>query len=186
MTLEEYINKDNKKNKSKSKKIIYKLLITCLISFFVIFASRKNENFKTNIKKYLFETNFKFSKINKLYNKYLLNIKTDNAKPVSKNNINEWIEYKDGVIKDIQNGNSNINAIKSGIVVFIGEKEGYGNTLIVEQTDGVDAWYSNIAEPVVNLYSYVEENTALGTFNDKLYLSFWKNGEKIDYKNYIK
>ena len=37
-----------------------------------------------------------------------------------------------------------VPCLKSGIVVYIGEKEEYGNTLVLEQEDGIDVFYSNI------------------------------------------
>ena len=48
--------------------------------------------------------------------------------------------------------------LQSGMVVFVGEKEGYGNTIIVQQVDGVDVWYSNITSNV-KLYDYIEKNS---------------------------
>lgn len=37
-----------------------------------------------------------------------------------------------------------VPTLESGIVVFMGEKEGYGKTIIIEQINGIDVWYSNI------------------------------------------
>ena len=78
-----------------------------------------------------------------------------------------------------------INLIDSGIVVYVGEKEGYGNTVIVQQSNGIDVWYGNVDNVDVNLYDYLIKNTIIGTSKDSLYLVFQKNGEYLDYKNYI-
>ena len=42
----------------------------------------------------------------------------------------------------------------NGIVIFIGEKEGYGNTVVVEQVDGIDVYYSNVSVSNIKLYDY--------------------------------
>ena len=79
-----------------------------------------------------------------------------------------------------------VPVLESGIVVYIGEKKDYGNTVIIQQVDGVDAWYSNV-DTNISLYDYVEKGTLLGNSKDNnLYLYFQKNGEFIDYKDYIK
>ena len=70
--------------------------------------------------------------------------------------------------------------------MFIGKKEGYGNTLIVQQANGIDCWYGNIKNLSVKLYDYVEKGSALGEVeNNLLYLVFKKDGAVLDYKNYI-
>ena len=79
-----------------------------------------------------------------------------------------------------------VPALESGIIIFIGEKENYGETIIIEQTNGIDVFYSNITKNNFKLYDYVEKGTYLGeTKDDKLYLIFQKNGEVLNYKDYI-
>ena len=64
-------------------------------------------------------------------------------------------------------------------------KEGYGNTIIIE-SDDITVWYSNIDNYTVKLYDRVESGKYLGeTIDDKLYLVFQKNGDIVDYKDYI-
>ena len=76
--------------------------------------------------------------------------------------------------------------MKDGIVVFIGEKENYGNTIVVEQTDGIDVFYGNIDNVNVKLYDYVESGTLLGQAkNNNIFLVFQKEGNNLDYKQYI-
>ena len=40
----------------------------------------------------------------------------------------------------------------------MGEKEGYGNTLIIQGADGVDIWYGNVNSTSLKLYDYIERN----------------------------
>ena len=93
--------------------------------------------------------------------------------------------YKDGVELKVDN-NYLVPTIESGIVVFIGNKDGYGNTVIIEQINGVDVWYSNINAKDIKLYDYIEKGKLLGEVVDqKLYMVFQKDGKILDYKEYI-
>ena len=72
--------------------------------------------------------------------------------------------------------------LNSGIVVYIGQKEKLGNTVIIQGTDGIDYWYSNIDNLSVNLYDYVEKDIVLGTsINEYIYLTILKDGEYLNY-----
>ena len=57
--------------------------------------------------------------------------------------------------------------------------------LNVKQSDGIDVWYSNIGNIGVQLYDYVSKGTLVGECNDSLYLVFKKDGNVLDYKEYI-
>jgi len=75
--------------------------------------------------------------------------------------------------------------IASGLVVFVGEKEGYGNVVIVEQLDGVDCWYGNLSTTNVKLYDYVESGSLLGVVDNELYLVYKEEGNAISYEKYL-
>ena len=93
--------------------------------------------------------------------------------------------YKDGVELKVSNQYM-VPTIESGIVVFIGEKEGYGNTVIIEQVNGIDVWYSNIKISDIKMYDYIEKGSLLGeSLDNKLYMVFQKEGKYLDYKEYI-
>ena len=50
----------------------------------------------------------------------------------------------------------------------------------------MDYWYSNLDNLSVNLYDYIEKSVLIGTSKDEnIYLTFVKNGEYIDYEEYI-
>ena len=151
----------------------------------------KNDQFKTNFYKYVYEDNISFAKINKWYqdkfgsslpfSKYF-----ETITPVfnEKLNYKEANKYKDGVSLLVED-NYLVPAIDSGIVIFIGEKEGYGNTIIIQQENGIDLWYSNLKEINLKLYDYVKDGSLIGVSNSNLYLVFYKDGEVIDYQEYI-
>lgn len=192
MTLEEYKNKNNKKNNKNSKKYVTNLLtrslITIILVFGVLIMVNFDKDFKSDLEKYLFKTNYNFSSINKLYNNYFADFLKTSKDSVAvfeeKEKTEDYKKYKDGVVKQIGK-NEEIKLLNGGIVVFIGEKEGYGNTVIVQQSNGTDAWYGNIKKVDVKLYDYLEKGETLGTASEKLYLVFQKDGEYLDYKENI-
>jgi hypothetical protein len=141
----------------------------------------------------VFKDNLSFAVINNFYNKYLggilpfKDIIKDN-KPVFKEKLTykEANIYKDGVALSVDKEYL-VPVLNSGIVIFVGEKEDYGKTIIIEQTNGIDVWYCNIDNLNVKLYDYVEDGSLIGeTISDKLYLVFKKDGKALDYKKYIK
>ena len=76
-----------------------------------------------------------------------------------------------------------VPALESGMVIFKGKKEGLGNTIIIEQVNGIEVWYSNITSNI-DIYDYVEKGTLVGEADKELYLTFKKNGEMRNYYGY--
>ena len=168
---------------------ILKFLLTIVVLLVLLILFKGNSDFKTKFYKLVYEDNFTFTKVKGLYNKYIGTIIKD--KEATSLVFNEQIEYskkesyKDGV-KLYINNNSNVISRKSGLVVYIGEKEGYNNTVIIQGVDEVDIWYGNIDNTSVKLYDYVEENSIIGTSNDYIYLVYKKNGKVLNYEEYLK
>lgn len=191
MTLEEYKSKKKGQTVGSSKYLngLVKRTMICFVFVLLVLAiSLMSETGRSYIKKYLLETNFEFSKINTLYNKYIGKLTDENTEVVSGNQLLEYTskeKYNDGVKLTVSE-NYNVNLLESGIVVYIGEKEGYGNTIIVQQSNGIDAWYGNIENVDVKIYDYIEKGTIIGNANKTLYLVFQKNGEILNYEDYIK
>lgn len=183
MTLEEYRKSSGQRCKFKHKGVVFKLLLSLFVLLSIVSIYKLSPSTKELIKEELFQTNFNFSYFNNIFSKIFT------SDEVSKVN-NEITKYKnyslylDGVKVDTSVGDS-VSLIESGIVVYVGEKEGYGNTVIIQQSNGIDVWYGNLDNINVNLYDYLNKNTIIGTSNDSLYLVFQKNGEYLDYKNYI-
>ena len=76
--------------------------------------------------------------------------------------------------------------LESGMVIFVGEKENLGKTVIIEQVNGVEVWYSNLSSININIYDYVEKGSLIGEVSDqKLYLTFKKDGQILNYEDYI-
>ena len=153
---------------------------------------KSNPNNKQLIKKNIYESSLQFTEVKKIYDKYFGNILSiDNIIYKEKPVFNEKIiysqknKYKDGVSLTVEK-NYMVPSIESGIVVYIGEKKDYGNTIVIEQINGIDVFYSNIEIPNIKLYDYIEKGEYLGqTKTEKLYMVFQKDGEIINYDEYI-
>ena len=93
--------------------------------------------------------------------------------------------YHDGVKLSVGD-NYLVPSMKEGMVVFIGDKDNYGNTIIIEDLSGVDIWYGNVSNTSLKLYDYVEEGTLLGEANKELFMVFSKDDKYLDYEEYLK
>ena len=196
--MDEYINNFKNKKKSFKKEVkiskkklnifITKFMIS--IIFFlvsVIFTNFSDENLLM-YKKYVFTESLPFTKIKGWYEELFGEVLPSdeftqtvfNGKLIYK----EISDYYDGE-KLIVNTNTLVNNLTSGVVVFSGVKENYGNTVIIQGIDGADIWYGNLNNVSINLYDYVEAGTVIGETNgDFLYLVIKKDNEFIKYEDY--
>lgn len=188
-------------NKTVKKKLVLKksvrvfinrVLLTVIVFLVGMILVKQNTKFKNLIIDNVYEKNIKFTKAKELYQKYFGNILSidkivKEEEPVfnEKLTYSEKSTYKDGVVLSVTK-NYMVPVLESGIVIFMGEKEGYGNTVIVEQIDGIDVFYSNITTTDIKMYDYLEKGQLLGEAkSDKLYLIFQKDGKYLNYKDYI-
>ncbi len=170
------------------KNLIIRVLISIIlflgISIFVNYSDNNLLLFKNNV----YDKTLKFNKISNLYNKYFGNVvnkpSPEKVVNVSKEiNYTEFNAYKDGVKLS---GVGAVYPFKSGIVVFIGNKDDYGNTIIIQGMDGIDYWYSNVEDIGIKLYDYVESDNIIANAKDNiLYLVIMKDGKYLDYENYL-
>ena len=179
----------------KYRKYIYNVINRILVAFVVIFALLILKKVKPTKSYYL---------KNKIFSKSLsfININTISKKLIGKevfynpNKNNEMLVFSD--ITNFNNvekhGNSEsflvsdnlpIGSIQSGVVIFIGEKEDLGNTVIIQGIDNYNIWYGNLKNNNVSLYDYVEKGTLIGECsNNKLYLLIEKDNHIYSYEEY--
>lgn len=168
-----------------------RFLVLVILTIIILIVLKVNSNFKTNFYKHVYEKNLSFSQINNWYKSQFgsplpFSDYFDDSVPVFNETLKytSTSKYKDGVSLEV-GYDYLIPSLDNGIVIFVGEKEGYGNTVIVQQENGVDVWYSNIKENNVKLYDYIKRGSLIGMVDERLYLVFIKNGEVLDYKEYI-
>ena len=186
-------NRDKKENKLFSR-FLTKILLVIIITLGILIVLKNNSSLKTKFYKYVYDTHFSFATVNKLYEdtfgspipfKDLLNQKTS---PVFNEKLyyNTANKYYDGVMLGVEK-NLLVPVLESGMVIFIGEKDNYGSTVIIEQVDGIECWYGNVTNLNVKMYDYVEKGSILGnSLDDKLYLVYKKDGVSLDYQEFIK
>ncbi len=180
MTYEEYKNKKEPKKKNIIEKTLSKLFTIVIFTMIVIITSNYSPKFKSFIVDKVLNSTIDFSFVNKITNNITNVFKTNNnLKTVMKDENKQTEKYKDGV-KYIVNKNEDVYIKDSGIVTFIGDKEGYNNTIIIQQSNGYYAWYGNIKEEV-KLYDYVESGSKLGiSLTNEYYYVLLKDNKIVD------
>ena len=180
MTYEEYKNTKNevKTNKNYLKIVLNKLFTVIVFSMIIIIISNHSPKFKNFLINDVLNKTMDFSKINKVVNDFTSIFKIENTL-----NVNGIVEeknekYLDG-IKYKVGKNEKVYIKDSGIVTYIGEKEGYNNTIIIQQSNGYYAWYGNINESV-KIYDFLESGSVLGTADDEYYYVLYKDDKIVD------
>lgn len=171
-------------------KWLSKLCIVILITLSLLILIKRNSKIKNTVYDYVYSDYISFAKINKLYKKYfgdnpLLEEKI-NVKPT----FNEKLLYskKEKIEEGLKlsvDDNYLVPSLDSGLVIFTGTKENYGNVVIVQQIDGVDVWYGNLSNINVKLYDYIDKGSLIGNCDNTLYLIHKKDGELLDYEDKI-
>lgn len=189
MTYEEYKstkNNSTKKRKSSSflKNILGKFFTIVIFVMLVVIVSNYSESFRNFIINDVLNNTMDFSKINNLVDSMTSIFKTnveDSTLNVASIKDSKPEKYKDGVKYRVKE-NENVIVKDSGIVTFIGKKDGYNNTIIVQQSNGYYAWYGNVKESV-KLYDYVESGSILGTASLEYYYVLLKDDKPVDILN---
>jgi len=174
------------------RSLILRIMVVIVLFLILGIISKSNKTYKDLIVSNVYEKNFSFTKVKKLYDKYLGGI-TPLDRVINKEItvFNEELTYEnislyhDGAKLEV-NKNYLVPVLEEGMVIFIGDKENYGKVIIIEGIDGIDIWYGNMETTTAKLYDYVNKNSYLGTTKDNtLYLVYQKDGQFLDYKEYL-
>ena len=175
------------------RSLILRTMLVIVLFLIMAIMSKTSHTYKDLIITNLYEKNISFAKIKKLYDKYLGGITPlDKAIEKEMTVFNEELsydsvsKYHDGAKLEVSK-NYLVPVLEEGMVIYIGEKENYGNVIIVEDMNGLSIWYGNMDTTTAKLYDYVNKNAYLGTAKDNtLYLVYQKDGKFLDYKEYLK
>lgn len=174
-------------------KQISKICISIILVLSTLILLKAKPELKKTFYSNVYEKNLSFATINSIYEKYAGSSLpfTDLINEPTASVFNESLKYSeahkylDGV-KLVVEENYLVPSLDSGLVVFIGAKENYGNTVIIQQSDGVDVWYCNLDNITVSMYDYIDQGKLLGDVVSKeIYLVFKKDGEVLDYQEHI-
>ncbi len=179
MTYDEYKNsKECKTKKNYLKVFLGKLFTIIIFSMTIIIISNLSSDFRNFIINDVLNSTFDFSSFNKFVNKTTNVFKNNETMNVSSEVVvSNTEEYLDGV-KYILKETEKVYVKDSGIVTFIGKKEGYNNTIVIQQSNGYYAWYGNVKESI-KLYDYVEKGSVIGTATDEYYYVLLKDDKPI-------
>ena len=173
------------------KNLVSRLLITIILVLISIIYINSGQEEKMLFKTEVLTKNFSFAPFKAWYQKNFgkiipIDTSNDSATVFDNEIVHKKIDNYNNGVKVTLSSPSVISGITSGIVVYIGEKEGYGNTIIIQGIDGVDIWYGNITNISVALYDYVEAKNVIGESNgDFIYYVLSKDGEYLNYEEYI-
>ena len=184
------LNKKEPKKKKNIMKFVNKTLTAIFLGLVFLIVMEYSPKFKSFMQEDVLDKNFSFGFIGKLYNKYfgeILPETNDNVVKVfnEKLTYEKQEKYQDGYKLTVKN-NYLVPVIKSGVVVFIGEKEEYGNVITIECEDNTVITYGNIKNIDLKLYNYVNNGEFLGEAGgDYIYIIIQKNGEYQDIETYL-
>lgn len=165
-----------------------KILLSVIFTFCILIYVKIDDGNAVYLKDNLFANSLSFTKFNNFY--------TDNfggVQPYSQedalvfNDANVFLNYDDYLDgeKIILGTGAIVSSLIGGVVVYVGEKEGYNNTVIIQGNDGYDIWYGNLENVGIKLYDYIETGAIIGDVSDdSLYLKVTKDGKIIKYETY--
>ena len=167
------------------RRLINKIQLLIIIILLGMISIKLNPDLKVKFKEIIYENNFNIMTNKKIYEKYFGNILSSNKSTVqmvsSEKIAYKKIEkYKNGA-KLIVSTNYSIPVLESGVVTYLKDK-----TIIIEQVNGIQTYYSNIVTDNIKLYDYLEKGKILGQANgNEVYLEFKKDGKYLDYQKYL-
>lgn len=108
------------------------------------------------------------------------------ATPATGTIMQSFVKDGQGVLIKTSNSTS-VDTIKEGVVIYAGEKETHGKTVIVQHPDKSESWYARLQEINVSLYEEVKKGAKVGRVSpsdepDKgeFYFALKANGKFID------
>lgn len=179
--------KGRKNNNDHLSLLFTQFLLAIIFLLSSLILTNLSSDFKSKYQKEVLEKNLDFPYLNKLYKKYIGEDKKEEDTLVANvtNNNNSYEKVGDAT-KFLVNRESPINSLEGGIIVFIGDKDNLGNTVIIQGNDGVDIWYSNIDVTEYSLYDYISKGAIIGVSQSDNYLITIKKDDKtINYEDYI-
>lgn len=186
----EKLGYDKEKKNSRFMKFVNKTLTAVFLGLVLLIVMEYSPKFKTFMQNDVLNKNFSFGFIGNIYERYFggvlpknnnNTIKVFGEKLVYKNKEN----YKDGYKLEVDD-NYLVPIIESGVVVFIGNKDDYGRSIVIEGEDGSTITYGNIKNSDIKLYEYVTKGKYLGEVSDNtLYILLAKGGKYLDIETYL-
>lgn len=170
----------NDKNFKSVYNVMIKGMVVLLIGLSIITYVKLNPN--TSIKDYVLNDKY-FSIVTDWISENLLGFLPANEDvPVS-----SGVTYTHIDGDYYKNSSNEVINFEKGKVIYVGTKEEEGGSYIVVLFENdVQVTYSSLQEVFVSLYDTVEQGTVIGTYNEKMKLTFERLGKEISYETYLR
>lgn len=174
--------------------LITRILLSLIFVMLILIINKLNPKFYSYVKKYTFDKSLNFIKFNNL-SKKIIGKKVFYTDKINENQmgVNKALDFKNNSTKYFDgekfkvSKNLPIGAISSGVIIYIGNKENFNNTIIIQGNDNYNIWYGNIENINYSLYEYVEKGSLIGSsISDEVYLLIEKDGKLYTYDEYKK
>ena len=113
------------------------------------------------------------------------------AMPVSGEITQTFEANGEGIIMETSIG-SKVESINEGVVIFAGEKEGIGKTVVIQHANKSESWYGQLETIDVKLYDLVKKGKEVGQVTvsedgskGRFYLAIKENNAFVDPKKVI-
>lgn len=171
---------------------LFKLFISIIFFLVLGIICKTNKYYHDKIHYYLYEQSFNFNSVYSFYNRYLgsfsmFDINNNTSQVFTEEfKYNSLEEYKDG-IKLFVDYKHLILSLSTGTIIYMGNKNGYNNLIIVNTDNNINIWYGNICNTSLKLFDFVNKDTYLGeSCKDFIYIAYEKNGKFLNYSKYFK
>ncbi len=176
------------KKEGKAHKYMTRVLICIIILLLSLIGTSINSKVKNFYKEYIFNDSFQFMKFNNFFSKIAgtTEEKEENSVPVMKS----FLEYESK--EKFLNGekyygvkDNFVTTLSGGIVTFVGDKDDYGRTVIIQGSNGFDIWYFLLDETDVKIYDYVKASEIIGNIDKEFGLVITKDNKYYTYEEYV-
>lgn len=171
----------------KKEVFLFKVLASACLVLIVAIIYRSPSEKAVSVQQYVkhtMEQEFQFAAVSDWYEdqfgKPLALLPAKNADEESENEVASGSQYalpaSGKILEDFgDNGQrimieigkgAGVEAMNEGLVHFVGMKEGFGKTVIVQHGDKSETWYGNLDKIDVNLYEYISKGAKVGTAMD--------------------
>jgi stage IV sporulation protein FA len=166
----------------KKEIFLFKILASACLVLIVAIVFRSETERAEPVKQFVvktMETEFQFAAVSDWYEKQfgkplaLLPVKTEEPAQENTNNGTQYALPASGrILEDFGDNGQKITietgkdalveAMNEGLVTFVGTKDGFGKTIIIQHGDKSETWYGNLSDFEVNVYEYIDAGAKVG------------------------
>ena len=167
----------------KKEVFLFKILASACLVLIVAILFRSEAERAVPVKNFVvntMETDFQFAAVSDWYQEQFgkplallpMNDKEEAEVPDSTNSTHYALPASGKILEDfgdngqritIETGkDAPVEAMSEGLVRFVGTKEGFGKTVIIQHADKSESWYGNLADFDVNVYEYISSGVSVG------------------------